>query len=186
MKDAIVFFAVVFSGLLLWFATRHKGRPRFREKAMLTGPDVEFFRLLRRALPDCIICPRVALSALIEPSGVGMLRQTAHADIVGKRVGYAVFDEDMILLAVIELDYRSRPGRKAVRQDACLASAGIRSLRFQAKRLPSEAKLCSMLFSRSAFPSTRRPHFESSDQPAQYIEFKLPKTPWRNTKNVHI
>src|SRR5688572_23863995 len=81
---------------------------RYRKRQLLAGTDLEFFYRLQRALPNCHIFPQVAISALLEPVGVGKIRQSALARILGKGVGYAVLDEHMKLLAIVELDYRSR------------------------------------------------------------------------------
>lgn len=184
MKDAIVFFSVVCGGLLFWFGMKRKTKPRFRRKSLLTGADVAFFRRLRQALPECLICPQVAVSALIEPVGAGLGRRSAMGYINDRRVGYAVFDEEMQLIAVIELDYRSRPNREEAEQDAYFASAGIRTLRFHAKHLPSETKIRSAVYPRSAQSGKLNP--TTGPDNGQGIEFKAPPTPWRDTMNAHI
>ena len=47
-----------------------------------------------------------AVSALIEPAGSGPARKAALDRIKAEKVGYAVFDEQMELMAVVELDHR--------------------------------------------------------------------------------
>jgi hypothetical protein len=130
-------------GLLLLAAVRSGSATgtRYRKRTMLAGSDLEFFYRLQRALPACHIFPQVAMSALIEPIGIGKVRQSAFARIVGKQVGYAVFDEEMKLLAVVELDYRSRLSRRDVCRDAYFSGAGIKTVRFQSKRKPSESRI---------------------------------------------
>lgn len=138
-----------------------------------------YFRL-RHALPECHVCPQVAASALIEPAGMGKVRQRAMSALGGKRVGYAVFDQDMNLLAVVELAYRSRPTRLERAREACFASAGIRTVRFHARRLPSEDKIRASIFVRKSIKAGPRQHLDADGG----LEFH--KSPWRNTINAHI
>lgn len=184
MAETIVFVAIVFGGLVFWCVMAREPQVRFRRKPVLTGGDLEFFHHLRYALPECLVCPHVAISALVEPAGVGKARQAALDGIGRTRVGYAVFNEDMQVVAVIELDHRSRPTRKDVARDAAFASAGIRTIRFHSKRLPSPAKIRSSVYSRSA-SSADQQYFGNAVRQEAEIEFTRPKTPWRNTANAH-
>lgn len=183
MNEAVVFAAIVLGGLFLWFATGRQKAPRYRKKSLLTGGEREFFYRLRQALPECVVCPQVAASALLEPAGIGPARQAAADYIAGRRLGYVVFDEDMSLLAVVELSHRSRRSRKDAARDAYFADAGIRTVRFSASRLPSEAKIRSRIFSRDARPRPAEP--AGNAERAAVIEYARPETPWRNTVNAH-
>lgn len=178
--ETFVFVSIIFIGLLAWFTMARADSTRYRKKTVLTGGERDFFFRLRNALPECHVCPQVAVSALIEPSGMGRLRQRAVSSLGGKRVGYAVFDENMELLAVVELAHRSRPTHVEKAREACFASAGIRTVRFQAKRLPSEAKIRSSIFARRASRSCPQPQVS----PDKELEFR--KATWRNTVNAHI
>lgn len=182
MTETIVFIAIVLGGLLFRIFIFRAPSTRFRRKAVLTGGEREFFHLLQRALPECLVCPQMAVPVLLEPVGLGKSRRAALECIDGKRVGYAIFNEDMQLLAVVELDHRERPGRRALARDACFASAGITTLRYHAERLPSETRICSNVFSRkrSAAGKTTVALIE----PGSAIEFRKPQTPWGNTLNT--
>jgi len=178
--ETLVFVSIVFAGLLGWFALTRESPARYRKKSMLTGGERDFYFRLRNALPECHVCPKVAISALIEPAGMGKVRQQAVSALSGKRVGYAVFDENMELLAVVELAHRPRPTRMERVREACFASAGIRTLRIPAKRLPSEARIRASTFDR------RSARFSPDAPPAADKELEFRKTPWRNTANAHI
>lgn len=184
MQELIVFFSIVFVGLIGWIVLHKQSQPKFRRKSVLTGGDLDFFFRLRKALPECTITTQMAPSALIEPVGIGKLRKAAMACLEGKRVGYAVLDEDMQLVAVIELDYRSRRTRREIAIDACFESAGVRVIRFHARRLPSETKIRSMIYERTwaADVSSGTPFRDS----VQSINYSKPKAAWRNTVNAHI
>lgn len=178
--ETFVFVAIVLAGLLGWFAMTRMKPARYRKKTVLTGRERDLYFRLCQALPECHVCPQVAASALIEPAGMGKVRQRAISALGGKRVGYAVFDQDMDLLAVVELAHRSRPARIERAREACFASAGIRTVRFQAKRLPSEGKIRASIFDRRSARSASRQRLD----PEGELEFR--KSPWRNTVNAHI
>lgn len=180
MMETFVFATIIVGGLLFRLITGRAAPARFRRKPVLTGGEREFFFRLQGALPECVVCPQVAVSALLEPAGVGKMRRVAVDCIDGKRVSYAVFDKEMQLIAVVELDHRTRTSRRAAARDAYFASAGIRTVRFQSKRPPSETKIRSVIFTRSPVASTY-----TVDRNAE-IEFIRPETPWRNTANAHI
>lgn len=178
--EVFVFVTIILAGLLGWFAMARMKPARYRKKTVLTGGERDLYFRLRHALPECHVCPQVAAAALIEPAGMGKMRQRAMSALGGKRVGYAVFDQDMELLAVVELAHRSRPTRIERAREACFVSAGIRTLRFHAKRLPSEDKIRASIFNRKSTKLASRQRLDSDDG----LEFR--KSPWRNTINAHI
>lgn len=183
-SETIIVLVIVLGGLLLRFALSREKPMRYRRKAVLAGSDLEFFRRLQHALPGCLICPQIGMAALIEPTGIGQARQDAQALIDGKRIGYTVFDEDMQVVAVIELDHHSRIKRADAARDACFAALGINALRFNARHLPSEENIRRRVFVRS------RPHAREANKLAAHadagIDFEQPTMPWRDTANAHI
>lgn len=183
MKEMIVAASIVVGGMLFWFYLHREKPVRFRKKPVLTGGELDFFHCLRDALPECTVCPQVSVSALIEPTGVGPSRQKAQTQLGAKRVGYAVFDEDMKLIAVVEYEHRSRLKRSDVLRDAWFASAGIRTIRFPARRLPSEAHIKSRIFTRT---ESRRGSSYVDYREEKGLEYHPLKTPWRNTANAHL
>jgi hypothetical protein len=183
-KDLMIMAVIIIGGLVAWLALNVEGQLRFRRRPLLTGCELEFFFRLQRALPGCVVCPQIAVSALIEPLGVGKTRRAAMARIEAQRVGYAVFDEDMQLVAVVELDQRARPKRKEVARDAWFSGAGIRTVRFHAKKLPSDSRILATVFPRG------EPYLESSGPRqerarADAIEFRRASTPWRDTVDMN-
>ena len=178
--ETFVFVAIVCAGLIGWFVVTRAKSTRYRRKAVLTGSERDLFFRLRNALPECHVCPRVAISALIEPAGMGQLRRRAIASMGGKRVGYAIFDDEMELLAVVELAYRTHPTRAEKFKESCLASAGIRTVRFHARHLPSEGKIRSSIFVRKSTDRRARVDVHADS------EFEFRKTPWTNTVNIRL
>lgn len=181
MKDAIVMAAIVLGGLCLWLFLHREKPLRFRQRAVLTGCDLDFFFRLRDALPECIVCPQVAMSALLEPAGTGVLRQQAMAQIAGGRVGYAVFDREMHLLVVVELNHRSRTTRREIARDACFSSVGIKTVRFHARHLPSPQHIATTVL---AQPQPR--YRQRASQRSEAARNRRADAPWRNTTKIRI
>lgn len=185
MNEVTVFASVLCGGLLWWFIAKREVAPRYKKKAVLTGDEIDFFHRLQRALPECLVCPKLAASALIEPMGIGKARQAALERIAGKKVGYAVFDAQMQLLAVVELRHRERLTRRDVAWDRYFSKAGITIVRFNVKHLPSEVTIRSGIYSRPG-PQPGNATSWTGAAEVDVIEFRLPETPWRNTANVHL
>lgn len=183
MSELIVFGLIVAAGLV-WRLVIFRDRPaRFRPRPIMTGTGLEFMFRLQRALPECTVCPQVAATSLLEPLGVGHVRKAALGRIVGRRVGYAVFDEEMNLIAVIELDHRPRLTRREAECEAYFRDAGIMTLRFHPKRMPSEAKIRASVFPRGRADVQSTPARGAVVD--EVIEFKPRKAVWRNTLNAH-
>lgn len=176
MPDAILFFGIVFAGLAGWFFCHREQKPRFRQKQILTGSEAELFESLRAALPDCVVAPRVAVSSLIEPTGALAARRAGRRRLAGQRVDFAVFDEGMHLLAVIEVVHRSRRSREEAEREQFFSTAGVAVIRLRAGRLPSDLKIRAAVFGKS-----RRSH-----PAAEALAYTPVRTPWRNTVNAHI
>ncbi len=180
-SEAAVAAFIVFGGLIIWFWTHRAVEGRYRQRPLLTGCDREFFWQLRQALPESLVIPQVPVSALIEPAGSGPARQAALAGIEARRVGYAVFDQELQLQVVVELEHRSRRARNRAARDACFESAGIPIVRFKVKRMPAQEEIRRRVY--EACAAGKRRSVFGLDQP---IEFQRPETPWRNTAGIHL
>ncbi len=183
MREWIIFALIVGGGLAWWFVFNRRRPARFRARQVVTGGGLEFLFLLRDALPECVVCPQIAATSLLEPLGTGAARKQALSRIVGRRVGYAVFDEEMQLLAVIELDHRPRLTRREAECDGYFLEAGIQTLRFDPRRMPSAAKIRAAVFPREgkgvhAAATSMRSRFDT-------IEFRSQGS-WRNSTRAHI
>lgn len=181
MRDAIVMAAILLGGLLLWLFLHRQKPMRFRQRSVLTGGDLDFFFRLRDALPGCVVCPRVAISALIEPAGAGASRQQAMAHIAGGRVGYAVFDQEMRLLAVVELSHRSRVRRREIARDAWFSSAGIKTVRFHAKLPPTSRQIADSILMQG-----KPHHWPRPGQRGEKVRNRRADSPWRNTTRIRM
>lgn len=183
MKEIVVAASIMVGGMLLWFYLHREKPVRFRKRQVLTGAELDFFYRLRDALPECIVSPQIGISALIEPTGMGPSRHKAQQRLDARRVGFAIFDEEMQILAVVEYDHRTRLKRSDAARDAWFASAGIRTVRFHARQQPSAGQIKSRIFARA---ESRRGSPYIDYRPEKGIEYRPLKTPWRNTANVHL
>ncbi|KDR28495.1 MULTISPECIES: DUF2726 domain-containing protein [Caballeronia] len=137
------FFAVLLLvGLIFIVGNKAKVKsPRYRARLLLTENETEFFHRLRRALPDAHVFPQVAMSALIEPCSRTKERIGDFNRISQKRVDFAICDPELKLMAVVELDDRTHNRNRDAARDAALASAAIRTIRFESTRKPTEAEI---------------------------------------------
>ncbi|WP_019139657.1 DUF2726 domain-containing protein [Noviherbaspirillum massiliense] len=185
MKEMIFVGAVVavIGALALRFVFGAGKIPRYHRKPVLLGAELDFFYLLQRALPECHVFPGMALAALIEPQGMGKLRMSAYERIAARRVGYAVFDKEMQVLAVVELS-PSRSRRRESKKEAYLASAGIRTVHFHPGQFPSEARIQRTILANSPQSPAARMKVHTRIHFARRESGRV-KTPWRNTLNAH-
>lgn len=129
--------AIVVLAVLATVMKAMEGKTRYKARQIMTPNEIEFFRRLHAALPGHWIFTQVAMSALIQPDmGQGKAYMSAFGRIAQKRVDYAIYDDYMNLVAVVELDDRTHNKRNDAIRDAYMASAGIRTIRFESRRKP--------------------------------------------------
>jgi len=131
---------------------KQKSAENYTLRAILTANEADFFHRLTRANSDGYVFPQVALSALLEPASKDRkVRTAAFNRIARKRVDYAVYTDKLQLLCVVELDDRTHKAAHDAERDAMLASAGIKTLRWQSKNKPDMAEI------RAQFDKLRTP-----------------------------
>jgi hypothetical protein len=146
----------------------------YKKKNLLTGPDHDFFQLLKEALPECHIFPRLAMKDLIQPTGDWRSRKAGAARIARAHIGYAVFDEEMQLISVVELDVRSHRVKKQRSRDKYFATANIPVARFRANSMPSIIAIRKQVFRKL---SQRGPHRLGEEQTLAYMKTPVPDMP---------
>jgi hypothetical protein len=134
---------------------------QFKAKSMLTPNELEFLTRLEAAVPECRFCPQVAMGAFLEPS-VSKSDRSAYASLRGKisqkYVDYVMQDKKTgAILAIIELDDRTHDKKrdKDAARDAVLASAGYRTVRWDARVKPDLAAIRAELLAPAA-PARKR------------------------------
>lgn len=133
--------ALFFGILLLWWFLRDTDT--FAPKRLLTKNEEEFFQRLRRALPDFYIFPQVAFRAIVRPTA--KYDTKAHtrqlAKIGSKHCDFLICDEQLNVLAIIELDDRTHVSDRDAVRDALTACAGYTTIRYESRIRPSVAEI---------------------------------------------
>lgn len=132
-------------------STRARGAPTipFVHKPLLTPSELKFFKRLRAAFPEVVICPQMALAAVVDiPAkfNQGQFKHVNRAPFAARYADFAIVEPDTgEVLAIIELDDYSHDGveRQAedAARDAMLAQVGIEVHRFDARQMPSVSEL---------------------------------------------
>ena len=132
------------------FAGKNKGRgglgmtgELYRAKPLLTANEAEFFGRLRAALPEHLIFPQVSLGALLQPAA-GKDRSTAYRirnTFAQKIADFVIADQDLRILAVVELDDRTHSKTRDEQRDNMLHTAGYKVVRWQSKARPDTAEI---------------------------------------------
>lgn len=113
--------------------------------------EAKFFRRLVEALPEALVVPQMAMSALIDvaPRKKGAPRENANirrSSFSQKRLDFVVLDRESLEVAcVIELDdhtHDTRARRLAdAKRDALLEGVGYTVLRFDCRNMPTASQL---------------------------------------------
>lgn len=121
----------------------------FVRKDLLTTTELVFFKRLRQAFPAVLVCPQVALAAIVDiPAQYNhnKFKHVNRAPFAAKYADFAIVDPDTgDVHAIIELDDYShdsaeRQAEDAAR-DAMLEEVGIPVHRFDARKMPDVAVL---------------------------------------------
>jgi len=132
---AVAGIAVVIA-LLYWLL---RDSDTFTRKQLMTKNEEEFFRRLRKALPDHYIFPQVAFRAIVRPTAKydtkAYTRQLAK--IGSKHCDFLICDDDLNVIAIVELDDRTHVSEKDAIRDRLTACAGYTTVRYESKIRPS-------------------------------------------------
>lgn len=131
----------------------HDMLSRLRKKPIQTGPayarkpytgseQLAFYQRLRLALPNCTIFPDIALNDLIKPlAGDARLLRQQQDKLAGRRLTYAVFNDMLELLCVIELISYVVQHDERVQMLAMLEECGIPRFSWEHDNLPSSEQI---------------------------------------------
>lgn len=112
-------------------------------RAVLTDSERRFFlRLVDAVGEGDYICPQLGMAAALETrGGNAKAALAAFRNISQKRIDFCVCDTRLVPKFVVELDDHTHdPARDRVR-DELLLRAGIRTLRFDVRRMPTTPQL---------------------------------------------
>lgn len=128
----------------------------YEEKRFFGNEEEIFFGRLRRALPNCYIFPKVELSSLMEPFSNNPKQKQEDLDqLKGRGVDYAIFDASLNLLCVIVLTTPDQAATDEISTADFLKNAGIKSIRWSRKPLPSSDQILRTLAPFSSLESPK-------------------------------
>lgn len=147
----VLILLVVFAVLLVGgISTKLKGQAQigaYRRRKLMTDNEREFFGRLRAALPECLIFPQVAMTAVIEASSLDQKQALRdRLRIAQQRIDYLVCDQQGEIVVVVELDDRTHSPDKDKVRDARLMQAGITTIRFHSKTKPGHDAIRAAVF----------------------------------------
>jgi hypothetical protein len=122
-------------------ATSYVRRP------VLTDSELRFFFRLVEAVPiGDYVCPQLGMAAALEARG-GTAKSALQAfrKISQKRIDFCICDRRFMPKLVVELDDHTHDSARDAARDAVLNCAGIRTLRFDVRRMPSTPQLRSAI-----------------------------------------
>lgn len=130
---AVVLLVICVAAVLI---ARDRGH-RYEPCPIMTRNELEFFRRLEMAYPNGYVFPQVAMAAVMRPaSGNEKQRLAAFRAISQKRIDFSIYSRSMELLCVVELDDRTHDARNDEIRDRMLATAGIRTIRWESRNKP--------------------------------------------------
>ncbi|MGT2454098.1 DUF2726 domain-containing protein [Cupriavidus basilensis] len=142
MKGLVLFlFLLVFVVAVLAATMRARGGPAYKysRRPLMTDRELQFFNVLRQALPQAHIFSQVSMSAIVEAKSKGKEGQAARARFSQKYVDYVICSPNCRVLYVVELDDRSHNSARARKADATkdeiLANAGIPLKRYSSVKM---------------------------------------------------
>ncbi|MGN5048525.1 DUF2726 domain-containing protein [Aeromonas sp. 23P] len=138
----IAIFVIVL--IALSFVNKAKGgsgdEKLYKQKALLTANEIEFFNRLTQALPDHYIFPQVSLGALLQPNVSGKDRKKFHSirgTFAQKISDFVICTRDIKVIAIVELDDKTHNSEKDAKRDAMIEQAGYRVIRWNSKTKPT-------------------------------------------------
>ncbi|MBR7801316.1 DUF2726 domain-containing protein [Undibacterium fentianense] len=140
-----------------------KGIPDCEQRPFFDPNQQIFFMRLQKALPNCLIFPQIQLAAILEPHiSHDKKRAIMRQKLASRHIDFGVFNKDVELLCVIELEEESTsaadeeyPTRKL------LKSAGIKCVRWNRSALPSAEQILRTL---APYSELNAPKAETSMQ----------------------
>ena len=140
-----------------------------RRKRPLTDREQAMYNRLATTLPELVVMPQVAMSALLTAKS-----RTTRNTFDRKVIDFVICDKAFQVLAVIELDDRSHDARRAhdETRDAMLVGAGYKVIRYT--NVPDVAEVA-----RDLKPSPVRPtqQIEPSLEPRESASTRAAMTP---------
>lgn len=138
IKFILAVFAI--AGLVTVFKAALKPEPKLFSRKPLTNHEHLFYHLLRSALPDYEILAKVPFNQFLITKGKGddekdIIRRFRF--IRHKVADFLVCEKNFSIVAAVELDDPTHDPARAEKRDALFKEAGITTLRWDVKVLPT-------------------------------------------------
>jgi len=127
------------------FMLKRRSGPRathqYSAKPLLTANEKEFFARLDEAVPEYLIQSQVAMGALMNGRHAEGKDFATRSTFDRKIVDFALLDEKLDVVLLIELDDRTHNAGKDAARDAMTRQAGYATLRFESRAKPAVPEL---------------------------------------------
>jgi hypothetical protein len=108
---------------------------KYKQKALMTDNEFDFFNRLNQALPDYHVFPQVSMGAILQ--GDGPNKFASRGTFAQKIIDYVIYNKQKRIIAIVELDDKTHDQDKDEKRDAMLIQAGYRIVRYNSKNKPS-------------------------------------------------
>ena len=144
--------AIAAAATLVLSAVSNKRKSTYVRRAVLTDTELRFFfRLLDAVSEGDYVCPQLGMAAALETrGGTAKSSLAAFRAISQKRIDFCICDRRMMPKLVVELDDHTHDAARDAERDDLLRWAGIRTLRFDVRRMPTTPQLRAALVAANA------------------------------------
>jgi hypothetical protein len=148
--------AISAAALFALMAVRAGRASTYVRRAVLTDSELRFFlRLVDAVGEGDYVCPQLGMAAAVETrGGTAKAALAAFRRISQKRIDFCVCDARLVPKFVVELDDHTHDPARDRARDELLLRAGIRTLRFDVRRMPTTLQLRSAISSTSQWSKT--------------------------------
>lgn len=123
-----------------------KNNALYENKRPLTDVEqVAYWKIKEAIEPNKVVLAQVAFSSFIKTSGEKKDANVKFNKARQKVADFVVCNKDFSIYAIIEIDDKTHNKDKDEARDAITKEAGIKTLRFQAKNLPTTEQLKELL-----------------------------------------
>jgi len=134
-------------------------RYKYEAKPLLTNNELQFYLVLRDALPEFAIFPQVAMNAFLRPPAGISPKEYAQTrgTFAQKHIDFLICEpQSLEIMSIVELDDRSHSAEKDIARDRITGAAGFKTLRFHSKNKPGKSKIREVVSTvLNAAPGTR-------------------------------
>ena len=119
---------------------------KYKAKALMTDNEIEFFQRLIKAFPKYYVFPQVSLGAILASADTApSQRHGTRMTFAQKMADYVICNQQMKIVAIVELDDKTHSKEKDDKRDSMLKEAGYKIFRFESKHKPSIEELIKLL-----------------------------------------